>query len=50
MLKSRIKAAAAAALLALSVQAHAQIKLGVSGPTEGRNAASMLELLKGAEL
>ena len=50
MSNSRIKVAAAAALLALSVQGHAQIKLGVSGPIEGGNAASMLELLKGAEL
>jgi len=50
MLNSRIKVAAAVSLLALSVQGHAQIKLGVSGPIEGSNAASMLELLKGAEL
>ena len=41
---------AAAVLLAASAAAHAQIKLGVSGPIEGSNAASMLELLRGAEL
>jgi ABC-type branched-subunit amino acid transport system substrate-binding protein len=40
----------AATLLAVSLSSHAQIKLGVSGPIEGSNAASMLELLKGAEL
>src|SRR5262245_40743968 len=48
--KQAVKSAAAAALLALSLAAHAQIKLGVSGPIEGGNAASMLELLKGAEI
>jgi ABC-type branched-subunit amino acid transport system substrate-binding protein len=40
----------AGALLTVSLCGHAQIKLGVSGPVEGSNAASMLELLKGAEL
>jgi len=50
MRNQAIKSAAAAALLALSLAAQAQIKLGVSGPIEGGNAASMLELLKGAEL
>jgi len=49
-MKSGMKSVAAAALLALSFAAHAQIKLGVSGPIEGGNAASMLELLEGAEL
>ena len=48
MLNSRVLVAAA--LLAASLSCAAQIKLGVSGPTEGSNAASMLELLKGAEL
>lgn len=48
MLKSKMLALAA--LLAMSMCGHAQIKLGVSGPIEGPNAASMLELLKGAEL
>jgi branched-chain amino acid transport system substrate-binding protein len=30
--------------------AHAQIKLGIAGPLEGKNAGSMLEVVKGAEL
>ena len=30
--------------------AAAQIKLGISGPLEGKNAGSMLEIVKGAEL
>ncbi|MBL8517783.1 MAG: ABC transporter substrate-binding protein [Betaproteobacteria bacterium] len=33
-----------------AASAQAQIKLGVSGPLEGKNAGSMLEVLKGAEL
>lgn len=38
-------------LLTLAFQAtHAQIKLGISGPLEGPNASSMLELVKGAEM
>jgi branched-chain amino acid transport system substrate-binding protein len=47
---SNVRRAAAIALLATSLSSQAQIKLGVSGPIEGSNAASMLELLKGAEL
>ncbi len=42
--------AAAAFLLSLMFAAHAQIKLGISGPLEGKNAGSMLELVKGAEI
>lgn len=41
---------AAASLLALSLATHAQIKLGISGPLEGSNAGSMLEVVKGAEI
>jgi branched-chain amino acid transport system substrate-binding protein len=38
-------------LLALAAPGvHAQIKLGISGPLEGSNAGSMLELVKGAEI
>jgi len=38
-------------LLALAAPAvHAQIKLGISGPLEGSNAGSMLELVQGAEM
>jgi ABC-type branched-subunit amino acid transport system substrate-binding protein len=38
-------------LLAASVfAASAQLKLGISGPLEGSNAGSMLELVKGAEM
>jgi branched-chain amino acid transport system substrate-binding protein len=34
----------------LSLPAHAQLKIGISGPLEGKNAGSMLEILKGAEI
>jgi ABC-type branched-subunit amino acid transport system substrate-binding protein len=37
-------------LAAVSLSAHAQLKLGVSGPLEGKNAGSMLEIMKGAEI
>jgi branched-chain amino acid transport system substrate-binding protein len=37
-------------LALLSPAGHAQIKLGISGPLEGSNAGSMLELVKGAEM
>lgn len=37
-------------LLLPSFSSSAQIKLGISGPLEGKNAGSMLELVKGAEL
>jgi ABC-type branched-subunit amino acid transport system substrate-binding protein len=47
---SKVRLLAAAALLAVSLSSEAQIKLGVSGPIEGSNAASMLELLRGAQL
>lgn len=44
------KGVAAIVLSTIAVCGHAQIKLGVSGPIEGSNAASMLELIKGAQL
>ena len=44
-------AGSALALVAfLSLPAAAQLKLGISGPLEGKNAGSMLEILKGAEI
>lgn len=36
--------------LLCATPARAQIKLGISGPLEGKNAGSMLEVVKGAEL
>ena len=42
--------ACAGMLLSLALQSHAQIKLGISGPLEGSNAGSMLEVVKGAEI
>jgi branched-chain amino acid transport system substrate-binding protein len=39
-----------AALIATASAAHAQLKIGISGPLEGKNAGSMLELVKGAEM
>lgn len=48
--KGLARAVAAATLLALAGASQAQIKLGVSGPTEGSNAPSMLEVLRGAQL
>ncbi|APV51091.1 hypothetical protein BWI17_16210 [Betaproteobacteria bacterium GR16-43] len=41
---------ASAGMLLLAMQSHAQIKLGISGPLEGSNAGSMLEVVKGAEI
>jgi branched-chain amino acid transport system substrate-binding protein len=41
---------AAAALAAASIAAHAELKLGISGPLEGKNAGSMLEIVKGANI
>lgn len=41
---------AAAGILTHVLGAHAQIKLGISGPLEGSNAGSMLEVVKGAEI
>jgi len=41
---------ALAGSLCWSLSLHAQIKLGLSGPLEGRNAGSMLEVVKGAEI
>lgn len=38
------------ALVCCATPAAAQIKLGISGPLEGKNAGSMLEVVKGAEL
>ena len=46
----RLTMPALACLLALAMAAQAQIKLGISGPLEGKNAGSMLELVKGAEI
>jgi branched-chain amino acid transport system substrate-binding protein len=42
--------AVVAFLASLSLPAHAQLKIGISGPLEGKNAGSMLELMKGAEI
>ena len=47
---SRTGPLALASLLAFCLAAHAQIKLGISGPLEGSNAGSMLEVVKGAEI
>jgi branched-chain amino acid transport system substrate-binding protein len=33
-----------------AISAHAQLKIGISGPLEGKNAGSMLEIVKGAEI
>jgi ABC-type branched-subunit amino acid transport system substrate-binding protein len=40
----------ALALAFLALSAHAQLKIGISGPLEGKNAGSMLEIVKGAEI
>lgn len=40
----------AGVVLFSAMPAWAQIKLGISGPLEGKNAGSMLEVVKGAEL
>jgi branched-chain amino acid transport system substrate-binding protein len=37
-------------IAAFSLAARAQLKLGISGPLEGPNAGSMLELVKGANM
>lgn len=37
-------------LAALPLAAAAQLKIGLSGPLEGKNAGSMLEIVKGAEI
>jgi ABC-type branched-subunit amino acid transport system substrate-binding protein len=41
---------AAAAIAALPAAAAAQLKVGISGPLEGKNAGSMLEIVKGANI
>lgn len=41
---------AAAAIAALPAAAVAQLKIGISGPLEGKNAGSMLEIVKGANI
>lgn len=41
---------ALALLACASLVGHAQLKLGISGPLEGKNAGSMLEIVKGAEI
>jgi branched-chain amino acid transport system substrate-binding protein len=50
----RVFALATLALLSmlalLPLPAHGQLKLGISGPLEGKNSGSMLEILKGAEI
>ncbi len=43
-------ALAAVALAAASLAARAELKLGISGPLEGKNAGSMLEIVKGANI
>lgn len=45
-----LKALALAGGMLLSLATQAQIKLGISGPLEGPNASSMLELVRGAEM
>jgi len=45
-----LKALALAGGMLLTFATHAQIKLGISGPLEGPNASSMLELVRGAEM
>jgi ABC-type branched-subunit amino acid transport system substrate-binding protein len=42
--------AALAALVSLALTAHAQLKIGISGPLQGSNAGSMLEIVKGAQM
>lgn len=46
----RILTIVLAGLVALPLAATAQIKLGIAGPLEGKNAGSMLEIVKGAEI
>lgn len=46
----RLTLLACAGLLSYAFHSEAQIKLGISGPLEGSNAGSMLEVLKGAEI
>jgi len=48
--KGLVKAVTVALWLTLAGASQAQIKLGVAGPTEGANAPSMLEVLRGAQL
>lgn len=47
---NRIKQFALAGLAILPLIAHGQLKVGISGPLEGKNAGSMLEIVKGANL
>ena len=37
-------------IFCLPLAVHAQLKIGISGPLEGKNAGSMLEIVRGAEL
>jgi branched-chain amino acid transport system substrate-binding protein len=39
-----------ALIASFCLAAQAQLKLGISGPMEGKNAGSMLEIVKGAEI
>lgn len=41
---------AGASVVLLALHSHAQIKLGISGPLQGPNSGSMLEVVKGAEI
>ncbi|MGZ5033610.1 MAG: ABC transporter substrate-binding protein [Usitatibacter sp.] len=50
LLMRQLSRCALALLAVLSLSVHAQLKIGVSGPLEGKNAGSMLEILKGAEI
>lgn len=49
-LMRQLSRCALALLAILSLSVHAQLKIGISGPLEGKNAGSMLEILKGAEI
>ncbi|QJR11026.1 hypothetical protein DSM104443_02097 [Usitatibacter rugosus] len=46
----RLMMLACAGMLSLTFHSHAQIKVGISGPLQGPNSGSMLEVVKGAEI
>ena len=46
----RLVLLACAGMLSLTFDSNAQIKVGISGPLQGPNSGSMLEVVKGAEI